>query len=181
VCFKCRLCTTAASNLATPNKCARTATPDRCCYRALLSTMPNGRRHSYRCRPAGDNFDGLLLPPSPAHSSDSEETTDQKLRWRFVAWSVIFRWKFFIWRKQYWRKRKCFLLLSRWLSKLEPDAVAQVYDFAGPPMSSLATKPRGRDAYKPTRDWDWMEHLDWDWMEHLFDWPPTESGSSTET
>ena len=164
MCFKCCICTTAASNLAAPNKCTRIATPDRCCYRALLSTMPNGNRHSYRCRPAGDNYDGRLPPPSPAHSSDSEETTDQKLRWRFVAWSVIFRWKFFIWRKQYWRKRKCFLLLSRWLSKLEPNAVAQVYDFAGPPMSSLATTPRGHDAYKPTRDWDWMEYI--------FDYPP---------
>ena len=168
MCFKCCLCTTAASNLAASNKCTRIATPDRCCYRALLSTMPNGNRHSYRCRPAGDNFDGLLPPPSPAHSSDSEETTDQKLRWRFVAWSVIFRWKFFIWRKQYWRKRKSFLLLSRWLSKLEPETLKQVYDFAGPHM------------LKWTGWWTYKPNLDWDWMEHLLNRTPTESESSTE-
>ena len=33
------------------------------------------------------------LPPSPLHSSDSEETYTQKIRWRRLATRVVRRWR----------------------------------------------------------------------------------------
>ena len=59
---------------------------------------------------------------------------DNYARCRHYAWTVLFRWKFSIWRKHYWRKRACFLLLRRWLDKLPPVVQAMVSQAASPPM-----------------------------------------------
>ena len=48
--------------------------------------MPNGHREPYRLRPRYGR-------PSPVHSSDSEETYDNKLQWRLIALRVFRRWR----------------------------------------------------------------------------------------
>ena len=65
--------------------------------------MPNGCRCPYRFQyPDGGGAEGLNSP-SPSHTSDSEETWENKKSFfqaRIIARMVLFRWKFFIWRKK---------------------------------------------------------------------------------
>ena len=51
--------------------------------------MPNGHREPYRLRPDYD-------PPSPAHTSDTEDTWEDKLRWRLIARRVLRRWRLLV-------------------------------------------------------------------------------------
>ena len=48
--------------------------------------MPNGHRVSFRLALCND-------PPSPMHSSDSEDTWMDKLRWHFIVKKVLRRWR----------------------------------------------------------------------------------------
>ena len=57
----------------------------------VASVMPNGDRKSYRLSPK---------KPSPEHSSDSEETYANKLRWwQLTSW-VVRRWCYFVMRRK---------------------------------------------------------------------------------
>ena len=53
--------------------------------------MPNGHRDSYRL---GDG------PPSPVHTSDSEDTFNNKLRWVVLCRWVVLRWRHLIQRRR---------------------------------------------------------------------------------
>ena len=64
--------------------------------------MPNGDRVPYRV----PNWRGPALA-SPIHSSDSEDTHDNKLRWRVLARWVLVRWR------EYVRRRKAQGSMSR--------------------------------------------------------------------
>ena len=54
-----------------------------------MDTMPNGNREPYRLVPD-------YGPPSPLHTSDSEDTWNQKQRWRYLALRVIIQWRRFL-------------------------------------------------------------------------------------
>ena len=47
--------------------------------------MPNGHREPYRYQVDGD-------PPSPAHSSDTEVTREEKLRFHAIQRQIIVLW-----------------------------------------------------------------------------------------
>ena len=51
--------------------------------------MPNGGGPPYRLRPDYD-------PPSPDHSSDTEDTWENKLRWQLIARRVLRRWRLLV-------------------------------------------------------------------------------------
>jgi hypothetical protein len=57
--------------------------------------MPNGHRQSFRLRleEGWEDRDERDGPPSPIHSSDSEETYDNKIRWAVLARWVLSRWR----------------------------------------------------------------------------------------
>lgn len=59
--------------------------------------MPNGHRVPYRMAHG--------RAPSPAHSSDSEETYVEKARWGAVARAVLCRWRLFVRQKKVQRRQ----------------------------------------------------------------------------
>ena len=58
-----------------------------------LLEMPNGHQASYRVHPKYD-------PPSPLHSSDSEETWEQKHRYGILSRWTIKQWRRFVRRQK---------------------------------------------------------------------------------
>ena len=93
--------------------------------------MPNRPRSPYRSRlpdvndphamqmqSADDRCYELLglTPPSTVHSSDPEETVENKysfLKAHTIACTVLLRWKFFIWRKKRRRTRSAIIVAFR--------------------------------------------------------------------
>ena len=82
--------------------------------------MPNGHREPYRFQfpDIGDPDTVALRLPSPLHTSDSEETWDNKIRciaFDEVAHKVLFRWKFLVWRNK--RRTRNLVSLGEWIIK----------------------------------------------------------------
>ena len=78
--------------------------------------MPNGHRDPYRIL-SGES-------PSPAHTSDSEETFHQKRRYHALARSVLRRWRLFVLRR---RRQRCVAVLryDKVLPAVMPDSVLE--------------------------------------------------------
>ena len=71
--------------------------PPRCVGSSYFTlTMPNGRRRPYRLPFA---LEGTPSSPSPDHTSDSEETSHHKTKFRRLARTVVSQWKDFTKRK----------------------------------------------------------------------------------
>ena len=71
--------------------------PPRCVGSSYFTlTMPNGRRRPYRLPFA---LEGTPSSPSPDHTSDSEETSHHKTKFRRLARTVVFLWRVFTKRK----------------------------------------------------------------------------------
>ena len=73
-------------------------------FENLPVSAPNGDRIPYRVAPRYDS-------PSPIHSSDSDDTFNNKESWWFMVEWVVCRWKFYA---RYQRYRR----IVRWLSAL---------------------------------------------------------------
>ena len=87
----------------------------------------------YRCRPqlASPSDAMVLRSPSPSGSEDSIETSEHKERWYYVARKVGLRWKFFVWRKQFWRLRANRLLMPHWWQRWPDNVGTEIYELAG--------------------------------------------------
>ena len=87
----------------------------------------------YRCRPqlASPSDAMVLRSPSPSGSEDSIETSEHKERWYYVARKVGFRWKFYVWRKQFWRLRANRLLMLHWWQTWPDNVGTEIYELAG--------------------------------------------------
>ena len=95
--------------------------------------MPNGHRDPYRFQfpDIGDPDTVALSSWSPVHTSDSDETHDNKISFLVfeqIAYKVFFRWKFLVWRNKR-RRRIAF-----------PNLVYQVFRLPFPcePASCIA-------------------------------------------
>ena len=64
---------------------------------SVLRSMPNGQRIPYRF--VGQDPE-RVEPPSPVHTSDSEETFDNKVHAQWVAWTVLDRWRLLVWQSK---------------------------------------------------------------------------------
>ncbi len=68
--------------------------------------MPNGNRSPYRIVPSYE-------PPSPAHTSDSEDTYVNKARYTVLASWVYVRWKALVAKRAKARRVSRFLAMMR--------------------------------------------------------------------
>ena len=75
-------------------------------FKCDFKAMPNGGGPPYRLWPGYES-------PSPIHTSDSEETFDNKARWYRLARRVLRRWRLFVQKKQEQRMRLHILALAR--------------------------------------------------------------------
>ena len=72
--------------------------PPRCVDSSYFTlTMPNGRRRPYRLPFA---LEGTPSSPSPDHTSDSEETSHHKTKFRRLARTVVSQWRDFTKRSE---------------------------------------------------------------------------------
>jgi hypothetical protein len=81
----------------------------------LVPAMPNGNRDPFRI----SNGE----PPSPLHTSDSETTYEEKMRYEILMRWVAVRWKELVKRR---RAKKCLYALAAWklLPQLLPVGIA---------------------------------------------------------
>ena len=79
--------------------------------------MPNGHREPFRLGQGRD--------PSPAHTSDSDETEDAKLRWEFLARKVLRRLRACILRAAVLRRARA-LAARRFFVDLPEEATYRI-------------------------------------------------------
>ena len=99
--------------------------------------MPNGHRDPYRFQfpDIGDpESDTALSSWSPLHTSDSEETHDNKitfLEFDYCAHTVLFRWKFLVWRNKR-RRRIAFpnLVYQAFCLKFDRESASCIANFS---------------------------------------------------
>ena len=117
------------------------------CSLSLLRRMPNGHRTSYRLD------EGLNPPNSQPHTSDSEDTYEDKRTWfksRRIAHSVLFRWQFLVWRK---KRRACIASKSRCIQLAFPKrfpktVLDHIVPFLWPlPKPFVCTRDQYRNQY----------------------------------
>ena len=110
----------------------------------------------YRSRPQRQSPSDAMVLRSSSRSG-SEDSMDIE-RWYYVARKVGFRWKFFVWRKQFWRLRANRLLMLHWWQTWPDNVGTEIYELAGGCAVRLQRiEPTPRLRFEPTPNIDWFE------------------------
>ena len=137
--------------------------------------MPNGHREPYRFQfpDIGDPDTVALSSWSPVHTSDSDETHDNKISFLVfeqIAYKVFFRWKFLVWRNKR-RRRIAFpnLVYQALCLKFDRESASCIANFSALEIAfQNQSSTLGDIPYVSARDWPNKPNVMWNWMEPAY-------------